>query len=94
MEAESVLQRLCERHGVDPSRCERLLSLVRWALKGPNETRSKVLAVVERNIAAERDGLPGNAAELTQAADRAVLMAVAKVLHSWTPGDGSVNFGE
>jgi hypothetical protein len=92
MEAETLLQRLCERHGVDPNRCERLLSLVRWALKGPLETRSKVLAVVERNIAATRDGVPGNAAELAQAADRAVLMAVAKVLHTWSPGDGSVQF--
>ncbi len=92
MEAETLLQRLCERHGVDPSRCERLLSLVRWALKGPNETRRKVLDVVERNITAVRDGTPRNSEELRQTGDRAVLMAVAKVLHTWSPGDGSVQF--
>lgn len=90
MEAETLLQRLCERHGVNPDRGESLLPLIRWALKGPDDSKARILDVVERSIEADRDGMPTNRIELSEAADRAVLAAVAKVLHTWSPGQGMI----
>lgn len=93
MEAEILLRRLCERHGVDPSRGNRLLSLVRWSLKGPQASRTRILEVVERALAEESDGKPVDKHELSRAADHAILTAVAGVLHKWTPGDSFSGMG-
>jgi len=87
MRAQNLLRRLCERHGVQPSRCESLLPLVQWALRGPEESRDYILTVVERAIADHGEGRRANPAELIAAADRAVLAAVARVLHRWEPDD-------
>ena len=85
MEAEILLQQLCERHGVDLTHGQPLLPLVRWALKGPDESRRKILEVVELALR----GNPGTAertpGDLIEAADQAILVAVARVLHGWAP---------
>lgn len=93
MEAENLLLRLCERHGVEPSRGERLIPLIQWALKGPEESRKKILRVVEHAIQEESNGRSADPIELSAAADQAVLVAVARVLHDWTPDNTVIEAG-
>ena len=93
MEPESLLQSLCERHGVQPSRGESLLPLIQWALKGPEESRKRILEVVERAIQDESNGHSADPIELSAAADQAVLVAVARVLHNWTPDNTVIEAG-
>jgi len=93
MEARSLLLALCERHGVDPARAERLLPLVRWALKGPEESKQRILEVVERALSGDPDAIASNREDLLAAADDAILLAVARVLHDWTPEQAVLDLG-
>jgi len=93
MEAENLLQSLCERHGVDRARGERLLPLIRWALKGPLGSRARILEVVDRSLAKDAEGEPLREDELRAAAERAILLAVARVLHTWAPDQRALDFG-
>ena len=92
MDAERLLQEQCARHGVDPSRGARLLPLIRWALRGPEDARERVLALVERTLAAGARG-DKDPQKFNDAADRAVLIAVAKILHNWTPDPRILELG-
>jgi hypothetical protein len=79
---------------VSPSRGERLLPLVRWALESPREIRQRILGIVDDTLswhgreaaaAPAPEGEP--AAEPQAAANPSVLVAVARVLHAWSPSD-------
>ena len=70
MDPETLLNQLCERHGGSRNEGYRLLPLVRWALRGPDDTREKILAVVEQTLAM-RAGNHENDGTLELAADRA-----------------------
>jgi len=88
MEAEIILSRLCERHGVEPDRGARLLPLVRWALEGPQDARERILRLVEASLKAGQ-AVPQRALkDLEVAAEHALLVAVARVLHMWSPDEG------
>jgi hypothetical protein len=82
MTPESTLRALCERHQVPYSVGERLLPLVRSALEAPEPTRERLLALVERNLQ-----------QRAPDADREVLLAVARVLHDWSPSDPLLDLG-
>ena len=91
MDPQHLLEELCRRHGVPPERGARLLPLVRWALEGSAAARERILSVVEETLAqraleAERPG------EI-EAANRSILVAVARVLHDWTPSAGLLGMG-
>ena len=87
MDPQELMRRLCRRHGVIPARGERLLPLVRWALESPREIRERILKIVEDTLAwhARTEEAPGEASG--SAASPTVLVAVAKVLHGWSPSD-------
>ena len=87
MDPEALLASLCERHGVSPEQGARLLPLVKWALKGPEASRDRILAVVERTLSGQGGTAAERKAELDAAADHAVLVAVARVLHGWSPNE-------
>lgn len=91
MDPEHLLAELCRRHGVPPERGARLLPLVRWALEGSASVRERILAVVEETLAQPALG-QGSAGELA-AANRSILVAVARVLHDWTPSEGLLGMG-
>lgn len=92
MDAERLLQELCARHGVDPSRGARLLPLIRWALRGPEEARERILALVERTLSKGGDEVK-DPRQFNDAADQAVLISVAKILHNWTPDPRILDLG-
>ncbi len=79
MEAEKLIEKLCRRHGTDPSHGARLLPLVRWALQAPDMVRSRIMEAVEGTL--RRSVAP-------RAADNVILIAVARVLHTWSPNTG------
>ncbi len=87
MDPKNLLDSLCARHGVDPDLGARLLPLVRWALKGPADSRERILRVVEKTLAGEQTSAEESKRELNAAANHAVLVAVARVLHNWSPAD-------
>jgi hypothetical protein len=87
MEAESLIEDLCRRHGAAPEAGAELLPLVRWALQSAPETREQVLALVERTLR-----LKTRRAQ-SEAADDAMLQAVARVLHGWSPSKGILDLG-
>ena len=92
MDAERLLQELCARHGVDAGRGARLLPLIRWALRGPEDARERILALVERTLSKGGPEVKDQK-QFNDAADRAVLISVARILHSWTPAPRILELG-
>ena len=95
MNPESTLRSLCERNQVPYSLGlgERLLPIVRRALESPDETRDRILALVERNLKLRAAG--GDGQELLERdMQQEVLVAVARVLHDWAPTDPFLDLGK
>ena len=90
MDPEALLRRLCRRHGVPQARGIRLFPLIRWALESPPEVRVRILAIVEETLEWRAD--EGDA-ERDPVASPAVLVAVARVLHDWSPSERILGIG-
>jgi hypothetical protein len=87
---EDLLRRMCLRHGLSPDYAIKLIPVVRRAMESPEEVRERILAMVEGNIAqhaADRDETPAEARD----PDDAVLLAVARLMHHWTPSDTALD---
>jgi hypothetical protein len=90
MTPEELLKRMCVRHGLPPDYATKLIPVVRRAMDSPDEVRERILAMVDGNLrqhAADRDDPP----VLSQDPDDAVLMAVARLMHHWTPSDAALD---
>jgi len=90
---EDLLRRMCLRHGLPPDYAVKLIPVVRRALESPAEIRERILAMVESNIAqhaADRAVSPPEARD----PDDAVLLAVARLMHHWTPSETALDSGE
>jgi hypothetical protein len=92
MTPESTLRALCERNQVPYSYGERLLPIVRSALEAPESTRERILALVERNLQQRADGIAGTE-KLARSLEYETLLAVARVLHDWSPSDPLLDLG-
>ncbi len=92
MTPESTLRSLCERNQVPYSDGERLLPIVRRALEAPDDTRDRILALVERNLQQRGDGV-GVQEKLARDLEHEILLAVARVLHNWSPSDPLLDLG-
>lgn len=84
MTPRSILRDLCDRYGLPEADGERLLPLIERALKAPPGVRERILELVEDNL--QRESRRRSAC-LEQAQDERMLLAVAKILHPWTPPD-------
>jgi hypothetical protein len=95
MNPESTLRSLCERNQVPYSLGlgERLLPIVRRALESPDETRDRILALVERNLQLRAQGGDGQEM-LARDLEREILLGVARVLHDWAPTDPFLDLGK
>jgi hypothetical protein len=92
MNAENLLRAMCERHGLSPEAGARLLPLVRRALAAPADVRDRILRLVDTNL----KGCPSGQIEpdkLWRDLDNEVLIAVARVLHAWTPSAPMLDLG-
>jgi hypothetical protein len=90
MTPEEMLRRMCVRHGLPPDYATKLVPVVRRAMESPDEVRERILAMVEGNLAqhaADLDEPP----PLTNDPDDAVLLAVARLMHHWTPSDKALD---
>jgi hypothetical protein len=92
MTPEDTLRALCKRNQVPYSEGERLLPIVRRALEAPETTRERILALVERNLQQRADGVVASE-KLARDLEREILLAVARVLHDWTPSDPLLDLG-
>jgi hypothetical protein len=93
MNAESLLRRMCARLGLPFHLGTRLLPLVERAVKSPDDVRQRLLALVEANLAhCARDHRQEHS--LQDRLDDEVLVAVAKVLHAWSPSRLMLDLGE
>lgn len=88
MEAEALIEDLCRRHGAAPEAGRQLLPLVRWALQSAPDMRRQVLDLVERTLRLRTER------RQREAADDAMLQAVARVLHAWSPSRGILDLGD
>lgn len=93
MNAESQLRRMCARLGLPFHLGTRLLPLVERALRSPEDVRERLLALVEANLAhCARDHKQGHS--LQERLDTEVLVAVARVLHAWSPSRMMLDLGD
>lgn len=92
MNAENLLRAMCERHGLPPDYGARLLPLVRRALQAPDEVRDRILRLVDGNLKSCADGRTDQD-KLWRDLDGEVLIAVARVLHTWTPSEPMLDLG-
>lgn len=92
MNAESLLRALCQRNQVPYSYGERLLPLVRRALEAPEQVRDRILVLVDRNLKDHAQGAVGHE-KLYRDLEEEILVAVARVLHDWTPSEPLLDLG-
>jgi hypothetical protein len=87
---EELLRRMCLRHGLPPDYAIKLIPVVRRAMDSPEEVRERILTMVDGNLAqhaADRTLEPPEARD----PDDAVLLAVARLMHHWTPSDAALD---
>ena len=92
MNPENVVRALCARHGLPPEAGAPYMSLVEKALAAPGEVRERLLTLVDGSLAQRAQGVPDEPPAAKET-DREVLMAVARVLHAWTPSTPMLDLG-
>jgi len=90
MTPEEMLRRMCVRHGLPPDYATKLVPVVRRAMESPEEVRERILAMVEGNLAQHAADLDEPPA-LSSDPDDAVLLAVARLMHHWTPSENALD---
>jgi len=94
MTPEDTLRSLCERNQVPYSEGQRLLPVVRRAFEAPDWTRDRILALVDQNLQQRIPGAGAAAQEkLARDIEHETLLAVARVLHDWTPSEPLLDLG-
>jgi hypothetical protein len=87
---EELLRKMCLRHGLPEDYAIQLIPVVRRAMQSPEEVRERILAMVDGNLAqhaADRATVPVPARD----PEDAVLLAVARLMHHWTPSEGALD---
>lgn len=92
MNAENLLRAICERHGLPPDYGVRLLPLIRRALQAPDDVRDRILRLVDGNLKSCAEGRI-DPERLWRDLDSEVLIAVARVLHNWSPTEPMLDLG-
>ena len=92
MTPENLLRSMCERHGLPADYGQRLLPLVRRAMEAPDEVRERILALVDGNLANRAQG-EADEDEVARDLDEDILLAVARVLHGWSPSEPLFDLG-
>jgi len=86
MDATRLLETLCARHGLAVEDASGLLPLVQRALVSPEDVRTRLLTLIDANLAKRASGAGcATLEELERDLDDEVLRAVARTLHPWVP---------
>jgi hypothetical protein len=91
MSAESLVRALCARHGLPVEAGTPFLPLVRKALRSEDETRTRILRLVDGALADRGEQMVGGLQD--PLGDDRVLIAVARVLHPWVPSESMLDLG-
>jgi hypothetical protein len=92
MTPEDLVRALCARHGLPPEIGVSYLPLVEKALAAPDDVRDRILGLIEGNLAQRATLGTGVEVPWTQL-DAELLLAVARVLHNWSPSNGMLDLG-
>jgi hypothetical protein len=92
MTPEDLVRALCARHGLPPEAGAPYLILVQKALTAPDEVRDRILTLVNEGLSQRAQGLTA-VPPAGQEVDREILVAIAKVLHTWAPSDSMLDLG-
>lgn len=92
MNPEELVRALCQRHGLPAAAGAPYLDLVTKALGASDEVRDRILKLVDAGLA-ERARNGTDLKPALTAAEREVLIAVARVLHTWTPSGSMLDLG-
>lgn len=92
MTPEDTLRALCERNHVPYGEGQRLLPIVQRALEAPIATRDRILALVDQNLQQRVTSEAGHQ-QLARDIEHETLLAVARVLHDWTPSEPLLGLG-
>ncbi len=92
MNPEDLVRALCNRHGLPESAGAPYLDLVTKALSASNEVRDRILKLVDAGLSERARSQRVGTQALTEA-EREVLIAVARVLHTWTPTGSMLDLG-
>jgi hypothetical protein len=90
MSPESLLRALCARHGLPHDAGRSFLPLVEKALASAEPMRDRILRWVDGCLAERADGPAASSRAQT---DEELLLAVARVLHPWTPSETMLALG-
>jgi hypothetical protein len=92
MNPDSLARSLCERHGLPTEHADLLLPLLRKTVQAPDAVRDRILEILEANL---KQVASGKAApdKIWIDLDHEVLVAVARVIHKWTPSGEMLDFG-
>jgi hypothetical protein len=85
---------MCARHQVPVGEAERLLPLLERALASSSRVRLRVLTHIERALAKRNQGATVRLEEVEKDLDAEVLVSVARLLHGWSPSQGTLGFGD
>ncbi|MDZ4772825.1 MAG: hypothetical protein SGI72_06775 [Planctomycetota bacterium] len=92
MNPEDLVRALCNRHGLPEAAGAPYLDLVTKALTASNEVRDRILKMVDAGLSERAKAGAVHRRALTES-EREVLMAVARVLHTWTPSGSMLDLG-
>jgi len=92
MTPEDLVRALCARHGLPPEAGAAYLPLVQKALTAPDEVRDRILTLVSEGLSQRAQGLTA-VPQVDKEVDREILIAIAKVLHTWAPSDSMLDLG-
>lgn len=92
MNPQDVVRALCARHGLPEEAGAPYLDLVTKALVAANDVRDRILKLVDAGLAERARGTNIGPA-LPPQVDVEILVAVARVLHNWTPSGSMLDLG-
>lgn len=92
MNPEDVVRALCARHGLPAEAGAPYLDLVTKALLAADDVRDRILKLVDAGLS-ERARGKALGLTLPPEVDVEILVAVARVLHGWTPSGSMLDLG-
>ena len=94
MTAQDILDRLVQRYAVAPQYGKRFLPLVGRSLSASPEIRARILSLIENSFRREEERLEQRRRALESSPEWKMVLAVARILHTWEPPEWLMSWGE
>jgi hypothetical protein len=94
MTSQDILDRLVQRYSVSPEYGNRFLPLVGRSLSASPEIRARILSLIENSFRREEERLAQRRRALEGSPEWKMVLAVARILHTWEPPEWLMSWGE